>query len=838
MKDNFLVLPYKSIYLMFQSYKFFLLRIILFFFIFVATNSAFSQSKINVDSLTAVINNYPKEDTVKVKMMLALSEALIRVNAKEGITYSENALAIAENYNAPELKADALYFKARHLELTSKYNDALDLALKSLEIYEQLRGTKKIAAAHNLLGRIYYDKNDFENTKKYYELALSISESIGDIKNKTVALIGLGSFYSESSDFTKAITHYEQALALTQSSHDIALESNVLGSIGNNYFKQSNFTKSLEYAQKSLRINESINDVSGMAYDFKYIANVYLQLSEPEKALEYLNKALTLALKTSEKQQEALSYVLMGSCYLTMKMYTEAEMSIEKSMAINKAIGNTARANSNLLTLGAVFAESKRMVDAHRCFQEVLDVSRKANNQYVMVAALINLGTIYAKATDSLLVKMGINPTERYAKALDVATEALEVSTKINSLTRIAASLELLSITHEKQQNYTQAYDFYKKYIVLKDSISGDDVKKQITRKEIQYEYDKKETALKYEQQLTTDQLEKQQLLTVQQRQSLTLKEQALALSNKDLLLSNKEKDLTHLAYLKEQAEKQEKTQQLSLSEEREKGKERDLSLKNLELSAQQKQNLYLGLFSVLLLGGLGVLSYFYSLLKKKNTIIAQQNELNEQTISILSHDIKEPLLGVKLLLKKLNKDDPFVAQASHSLENQINAVNGILTNLLKMKKLSLLKKDKNATANANAVVKNVIQELNVAIQSKTLTIQNELSDDVILPIAAEKLQIIVHNLLSNAVKYSFPDQTIRIYKEGKGFSIQDFGIGLSPEQRSKLMREVTASQQGTNKERGNGMGLFLVGAMLQGEQLRVTFDSPEIGGTIAKVLG
>jgi signal transduction histidine kinase len=171
-------------------------------------------------------------------------------------------------------------------------------------------------------------------------------------------------------------------------------------------------------------------------------------------------------------------------------------------------------------------------------------------------------------------------------------------------------------------------------------------------------------------------------------------------------------------------------------------------------------------------------------------------------------------------------------------LENQINSVNGILTNLLKMKKLSLSKKDKNATANVNTVVQNVIQELSVAIQSKDLIINNEIKEDLVLPIAPEKLQVIVNNLLSNAVKYSFPNQSIRIFQEHNSFSIQDFGVGLSLEQRSKIMREVTASQQGTSKERGNGIGLFLVGALLQGEQLKVIFDSPEVGGTVAKVLG
>jgi signal transduction histidine kinase len=125
---------------------------------------------------------------------------------------------------------------------------------------------------------------------------------------------------------------------------------------------------------------------------------------------------------------------------------------------------------------------------------------------------------------------------------------------------------------------------------------------------------------------------------------------------------------------------------------------------------------------------------------------------------------------------------------------------------------------------------------LSVAIQSKELTINNEINEDFTVPISQEKLQIIVNNLLSNAVKYSFPNQSIRIFQEGNGFSIQDFGVGLSPEQRSKIMREVTASQQGTSQERGNGLGLFLVGALLQGERIKVIFDSPEIGGTIVKV--
>ncbi|MBL7818655.1 MAG: tetratricopeptide repeat protein [Saprospiraceae bacterium] len=634
------------------------------------------------------------------------------------------------------------------------------------------------------------------------------------------------------------INYYEQSLELAQKNKDQNAESIALGNLSSTHRRIGSYTKAIEYVQKALRIDESANDFYYMTYDYGDLGEIYTALSEHEKALEYFNKGLSLAIKTGDEDNESFFYERIGATYFYMKKYEVAIANIEKGIELNKKIGNTKRANSNLLTLGVTYADAGRKIEAHQSFQEVLIESRKTGRQNIEAKAAINIAKLYAEESDSMVAKMGINPTERHSKALTLATEALEFATKIGVKPDKMEALIVISTLHERNKNYVKAYDTYKQYISLKDSLSGDETKKQIMRKEIQFEFDKKETELKYQQQLTAGELEKQRLLTAQQEQDLLLNRQNLTLKEQALTLSNREKDLAHLAYLKEQAEKQEKAQQLSLSEEREKGKERDLSLKNLELSAQQKQNLYLGLLAAVLLGGLGTLFYFYNTLKKQKNIIAQQNELNEHTIAILSHDIKEPLLGVKLMLKKLNKDDPFVAQASQSLEGQINSVNGILTNLLKMKKLSLTKKDKNAQANAHAVVKNVLQELNVAIQSKELTVENDITEGVKLPIAPEKLQIIVHNLLSNAVKYSFPNQKIRIFNEGKGFCIQDFGVGLSPEQRSKLMREVTASQRGTNQEKGNGLGLFLIGAMLQGENIKVVFDSPEVGGTIVKVLG
>ncbi|MDZ4668765.1 MAG: adenylate/guanylate cyclase domain-containing protein, partial [bacterium] len=95
---------------------------------------------------------------------------------------------------------------------------------------------------------------------------------------------------------------------------------------------------------------------------------------------------------------------------------------------------------------------------------------------------------------------------------------------------------------------------------------------------------------------------------------------QALSLQQQALVISNKEKDLQRLAYLKEKAEKQEKQQQLNLSEKEMQlqatkldvlGKEKDLQQTQLEFSLSEiksksvQRNLFIaGTILMLLLAG------------------------------------------------------------------------------------------------------------------------------------------------------------------------------------------------------------------------------------------
>ncbi|MCC7246439.1 MAG: tetratricopeptide repeat protein [Saprospiraceae bacterium] len=798
---------------------------------------AFSQGKTNVDSLINVAEKYLAEDTIQIKRWITISKLLYASNPQKGLESADKALVLAQKIGHAGFTADAYLLKGGSSGGLGLFNNSIDLFKQALPIYESLNNRPRICDCLIALGVSYSRMQEAVPAIAYYEKAKIACMNAGLPARAGDCLNGIASAYLNSGQAAKSISYLEEGLKLATEQGDKIRMARYWGNLGMANMNLSDYPKSLDYYHKALPVFESANDRLTMANIYNNMSKIYQNLEDFQKSLDYQLKSLAIEKELNNRRFIALNLNNVGTKYSLLKDHKQAINYYQQALEIEESLKDSILSAISLYSIGSSYIDLGEYARAHIFIEKALKILEVKPNDESFASSFVALGRIYTSAPDNILGELGIAAQDRFAKAEGAYLQAIKYAELADLKPFLFSYLLELSKLYETNGNYVKAYQAFSRYVAIKDSISGDEVKKQITRKEIQYEFDKKEAVLKYEQQITTDQLERQRLLTIQQEQALALNRQTLTLKERDLILSNKEKDLAHLAYLQEQAEKQEKAQELSLSQEREKGKERDLTLKNLELSAQQKQNLYLIALAAMLVAGLGALLYFYATLKKQKNIIAQQNELNEHTIAILSHDIKGPLMGVNLLLKKLNKEDPFVAQASHSLETQINAVNNILNNLLRMKKMALTQKDKNAVANVNVVVNHVLQELAVAIQSKAITIQNELKGEVSLPIAPEKLQIILNNLLSNAVKYSFANSSIRIYSVGKGIGIQDFGVGLSPEQRSKLMREVTTSKQGTQQERGNGIGLFLVGALLQGESLNIVFDTPDSGGTIVKLL-
>ena len=433
------------------------------------------------------------------------------------------------------------------------FTQALEYHQNALNINQQLGNKSGMATNLGNIGNVYGNLADYPKALEYHQKAISIDEQLGNQSGVSRHFINIGVIYRNLSDYTKALVYYQKALNINEKLGNKSYMANILGNIGNVYNNLSDYPKALEFHKKALSIDEQLGHKSGIARHLTNIGIVYRLLSDNNKAIAYQKKALSINEQVGNKSGMAYNLGNIGIVYADLADYSKALEYHQKALNIDEQSGNKSGIARHVNNIGFAYYKLSDYPKAWECFQKALTISEQIKYKSSMAFSLGYMGMVWRDAPDTVLRQMLLNPQERYVKALEYLNRSLQISEQIGEVSKQKYAWNELSTTYEKQGNYTKAFEAYKEYIVLRDSIEGAEVKNKIQQKDMQFEFDKKETELRFQQQLTAEQLQKQQLLNMQQQQALTL--------------SKKEKELQHLAFLKEQAEKQKKEQQLTLAE-------------------------------------------------------------------------------------------------------------------------------------------------------------------------------------------------------------------------------------------------------------------------------
>lgn len=211
--------------------------------------------------------------------------------------------------------------------------------------------------------------------------------------------------------------------------------------------------------------------------------------------------------------------------------------------------------------------------------------------------------------------------------------------------------------------------------------------------------------------------------------------------------------------------------------------------------------------------------------LKKLNNEIQQQrdqlekiNNTKDKILSILSHDLRNPLQGFILITEILIKhksslDANTVNRYYEDIQSTAVSASKLIDNL------SLWAKTKDGAIQQNVVTFNVKQQIDDilvlshlnAIQKKISIVNTVSSLDVTLD--SKIFDTVVRNLIGNSLKFTPETGTISISSEIQNdllkISIQDTGIGIDDEKLKEIKSgRSVKSTPGTNNEKGTGLGL------------------------------
>ena len=661
-----------------------------------------------IDSITWLITNHPKDDTLKVRLLISLSNSYTKVNATKGIEVAERSLAICKKYNYTKLHCEALnslgdnYYSKNeipkameylsqglHLSDSIKYDFGLGINFLSISdillikgeivkareyldkaflIFKRLNFKEYIARTYNKYGHLENSLSNYKEAVNQFKASLKLNEEIGNLYAMAINLGNLGTIYSILSDYTAALNTLWQAYYINVKLGNQESTANNLNNLGLVYRSMSDYPKAIEHFQKALSIIEKLENKKDISSYLGNISLVYVNLGDFKMAMDYQKRALIIEESLGRKIEMARGYGNMGSILSNQLNYASAMEYQHKALAINQSVGNKKGVAVNLKNIGEVNLILGHYTEALNFQKKSLAINEEIENKPGQSNNLLEMGNIFRDAPDSFIVNQGINARAKFKKADTYYIKSLNIAQDINALNEQQRAWLEMSKNYDLDADYKEAYKAYRNYIEIRDSIISEGIQKKITQKEMQYNFDKKETELKYQQQLVDQKLQEQILYAKQKQQELELKEKKLALSQKNL-------QLQRLAYLKEKAEKQDKQKQLSLSEKESQLKEVQLqvmgkqkALKESELYLSQvelkskafQRNIFIGGFLLFIL--IAFFMYFgFKNQKKLNGQLAMLNEKvsikNEQLTTVNLQVQKEKKKSDDLLLNILPEE-------------------------------------------------------------------------------------------------------------------------------------------------------------------------------------
>lgn len=229
--------------------------------------------------------------------------------------------------------------------------------------------------------------------------------------------------------------------------------------------------------------------------------------------------------------------------------------------------------------------------------------------------------------------------------------------------------------------------------------------------------------------------------------------------------------------------------------------------------------------------------------IEKINEELKSLNASKDKFFSIIAHDLKSPLSGLlgftEILVEEYDElvEDEKKEFIGHSHQAARN-LNALLENLLEWSRIQI---GSIAIEPENHSIELIIDDImNLFVQNATnkkLRLEKNLSPDLIVFADVNSVRTILRNLVSNGIKFTKENGSVAISAYQKDnfvqVSVQDSGVGIGQENIDKLFRiDKNYTTQGTNKERGTGLGLILCKELVEKNGGKIWVESEFGKGT------
>ncbi|MCH8556622.1 MAG: GAF domain-containing sensor histidine kinase [Balneolia bacterium] len=207
--------------------------------------------------------------------------------------------------------------------------------------------------------------------------------------------------------------------------------------------------------------------------------------------------------------------------------------------------------------------------------------------------------------------------------------------------------------------------------------------------------------------------------------------------------------------------------------------------------------------------------------LKYAKALAEQHNKQKDELIRIISHDLRNPLMGITGFAEYLTEEltDPEHIEILNIIRESGMAVARVVNILLNSPYInkSMFKLNTELT-DVSEIVRDSYRLLNSYSSIKKQRIKLKLPDHLEWKVDPDKWRLIVSNLINNAIKFT-PDEgliEIKLGVSARGkeleLEVSDTGIGMNEKLKKELFSgNASVQRKGTSGEVSSGIGMTII---------------------------
>lgn len=641
------------------------------------------------------------------------------------------------------------------------------------DLHRKTVGEKIDSSALKTLEKLaeYYHQDDPIKTLEFSNKYLITARNYNNKESIAHAYHYLGDYYRDEGLSVIAIDYYFSSMFLYEELHMPGAVAFTNIDIGNVYFDLGKHDVAKQYYDKVVNMNDDKDILMAKAVALNNIGLIYREAKDYRKALQKFEEALAIRKNGTDESLIAHSYNYIGNAYTSLKEFDNAEKYYNLSLELYKKINDYADLGKVMTNIGKMYYEKSDKEKSLAYRNDAIDLYLNNNKLYAAADAMTDLAEFH-KSENNI------------SEALNHSFKAYKISTE-NKYTSIRQhSLKLLSDLYLMSNDAKEAYSYLKIYDDLKDSLAQQEAQRKVVNLEFSNELQRRDR----EMSMMKTENEVKELAFENQKKRNTL---LIIIIITILILLF----VIFFAF---------RIQRKNLKALQDRNKLIDENNKKIELSM--------------------------AMLEEAKEVAEKNARIKSEFLSIMSHELRTPMNAVLGMTQVIMEENPRSDQLENletikvSAENLLAIINDILDyNRLESGTMVLEEKD----FSLKNLMESLFKIFSYSIKQKGLILNYNYDENLGESFIGDKLRIgeIISNLIGNAVKFTDKGNiTIDIKKIGIKansslirISVQDTGIGISPQNVSNIFESFTQEKTDTTRKYGGtGLGLSIVKKLLE----------------------